>query len=664
MEELIREENTGLDIAGITIISLSVIFTFIFLANTWICDDAFITFRVVDNMLNGYGPVWNVAERVQVYTNPLWMFVITIFTFLMREIYYATLLASLITCLAMLITVLMDLRDPLRMFFFFALVISSKAFVDYTSSGLENPLIYFFIAIFFLKYLSDFEARKELSRGDIYFFLLVASFAFFNRMDTILLFIIPLVHILIRGIRKYRFSMIKVFLLGTLPASIWLLFATVYYGFPLPNTFYAKVAIGMPGSLVFKQGLAYLANSINFDPISLLVVALAASLALYVRRAYLILSAASAVLYLLYIVRVGGDFMAGRFIAAPFLLAAVMLAFVLRDRKAVFAALALILVYNFFAPLAPIKAGPDYDQAWNWRLQNGIHDERGAYHKGTNILFYDPFKRIRDRDWRVNGKLGVSLRASGKKVFVAGDIGWVGYNAGPGVFIIDPMALADPLLARMPASNSFYLEFAMGNVRRDIPNGYVESCRKGRNLIVDRKLHDYYDGLLRIIRGPIFSWQRFGDIIRYNVGDRRQIAYMPPNRRGVIVSARASHHRFQTHVGERRPVTGEIASRGTEGFLQTGPYIPLQPGNYAVEWRGSVEEKPEGPLGFVDVCYRNGLEVIARSEIGRIKPGSAKGVLARIEFGIDRYIEDLEYRFYVRDGARVTLSRITLLRRK
>ncbi|MCX6552082.1 MAG: hypothetical protein NTY02_13965, partial [Acidobacteria bacterium] len=52
-----------------------VVFAWIFLANSWVGDDAYITFRVSDNLIHGYGLRWNVAERVQAYTNPLWMFV-------------------------------------------------------------------------------------------------------------------------------------------------------------------------------------------------------------------------------------------------------------------------------------------------------------------------------------------------------------------------------------------------------------------------------------------------------------------------------------------------------------------------------------------------------------------------------------------------------------
>ena len=43
----------------------------------WMCEDAFITLRTVDNWVNGFGLRWNVAERVQSYTHPLWMLCLT-----------------------------------------------------------------------------------------------------------------------------------------------------------------------------------------------------------------------------------------------------------------------------------------------------------------------------------------------------------------------------------------------------------------------------------------------------------------------------------------------------------------------------------------------------------------------------------------------------------
>jgi len=40
----------------------------------WVQEDAFINFRIITNLLAGHGPVFNVGERVEAYTDPLWVF--------------------------------------------------------------------------------------------------------------------------------------------------------------------------------------------------------------------------------------------------------------------------------------------------------------------------------------------------------------------------------------------------------------------------------------------------------------------------------------------------------------------------------------------------------------------------------------------------------------
>ena len=61
----------------------------------WIGDDAYITFRTADNIVHGYGPVWNVAERVQGFTHPLWLAVFTAFYAVTGEPYYTSIALSL-----------------------------------------------------------------------------------------------------------------------------------------------------------------------------------------------------------------------------------------------------------------------------------------------------------------------------------------------------------------------------------------------------------------------------------------------------------------------------------------------------------------------------------------------------------------------------------------
>ena len=43
----------------------------------WISEDAFIDLRVVRNLLAGHGPVYNIGERVEAFTNPLWVALLT-----------------------------------------------------------------------------------------------------------------------------------------------------------------------------------------------------------------------------------------------------------------------------------------------------------------------------------------------------------------------------------------------------------------------------------------------------------------------------------------------------------------------------------------------------------------------------------------------------------
>jgi len=93
-----KETNTTMKKNNLSLIFLCMFFTIlIILRRAWISDDAYITLRTVDNFVNGYGLTWNVAERVQTYTHPLWMFLLSIFYFITREPFYTTILISLLT---------------------------------------------------------------------------------------------------------------------------------------------------------------------------------------------------------------------------------------------------------------------------------------------------------------------------------------------------------------------------------------------------------------------------------------------------------------------------------------------------------------------------------------------------------------------------------------
>src|SRR6476659_740777 len=62
----------------------------------WMSDDAFISARTAYNVLHGYGLRWNVDERVQTFTHPLWMMALIAAHALTHEPFYSTLYLSLL----------------------------------------------------------------------------------------------------------------------------------------------------------------------------------------------------------------------------------------------------------------------------------------------------------------------------------------------------------------------------------------------------------------------------------------------------------------------------------------------------------------------------------------------------------------------------------------
>ena len=104
------------------------------------------------------------------------------------------------------------------------------------------------------------------------------------------------------------------------PLAAWSVFATIWYGFPLPNTAYAKLDTGISAFVLVRQGVRYVLHTAGWDA---LVVAGLGGFVWWARRErgewpWLV----AVLLQLAYVVRVGGDFMQGRFLAGIFLVAA------------------------------------------------------------------------------------------------------------------------------------------------------------------------------------------------------------------------------------------------------------------------------------------------------------------------------------------------------
>ena len=80
---------TNGDGRGHVTLLLCLVFLAILLRTAWLSDDALITLRTVLNFTHGYGLTFNVAERVQTYTHPLWMLMLTGTYLVAGNVYYA-----------------------------------------------------------------------------------------------------------------------------------------------------------------------------------------------------------------------------------------------------------------------------------------------------------------------------------------------------------------------------------------------------------------------------------------------------------------------------------------------------------------------------------------------------------------------------------------------
>ncbi|HET9265977.1 MAG TPA: hypothetical protein VFO14_23205 [Vicinamibacterales bacterium] len=114
----------------IIVACLTAAFTYVFLANAWLGDDAYITFRAVWNVLHGYGPVFNPGERVQAFTHPLWFLIMIPAHAVTGEFFFTSLAISYGFSLAAVLTVVRSTRHLWSGAIGFLWLLSSKAFVD------------------------------------------------------------------------------------------------------------------------------------------------------------------------------------------------------------------------------------------------------------------------------------------------------------------------------------------------------------------------------------------------------------------------------------------------------------------------------------------------------------------------------------------------------
>ncbi len=218
-----------------------VIVFLIILQRAWMSDDAYITLRTVDNFINGYGLTWNINERVEVYTHPLWMLLLSLVYFFTHEAYLTTIFLSLTLALFILIYLQSKIRPFPHFIMVFLVLGLSNAFVDFSTSGLENALSYALFALFFFQFFCEKDYKENYFK-----IVFLAGLIGMTRLDLLLIILPILILTFFKQPKKWQ--AIWIGFLALSPLIVWEIFSYIYYGYMFPNTFYAKLNSGTPSS--------------------------------------------------------------------------------------------------------------------------------------------------------------------------------------------------------------------------------------------------------------------------------------------------------------------------------------------------------------------------------------------------------------------------------
>jgi arabinofuranosyltransferase len=478
-------------------------------SSAWVGEDAHITFRAIDNWVAGYGLRWNVDERVQTFTHPLWLLTNAIPYAITREVYWTTTVIGLAcTTLAYALVGRRLTERPWQLALgWVAPLLLSQSFVRYATSGFENSLSYLLLAVFAATLLEDAERGQVRWRR----LLFVTALASVNRLDTLLLYAPTLIAL---ARRERAAPPARDLLLASLPAVGWFGFATFYYGFPLPNTALAKLNPELSWGAHLQQGVSYALELVATDPMSFAALAFAIAWTLrgLIRRrgdsGALDALAPGCALYIAYVIGIGGDFLSGRFWALPVFASIAVFATSLDRvvegaRSLTNTQRTLAFIGGGATIIALAVAGPGFEREARERRILELPVARKSLGPG---LQWEPSAVARSVETFAEAARKEAERAEKPHVTTAHAVGFSGYYSGPHITIIDRHALTDPLLARLPPIPTENLH--IGHFARALPRGYLYARRTGSLARMDPALRDYYEQLRLVTSGPLTNPDR------------------------------------------------------------------------------------------------------------------------------------------------------------
>ena len=164
----------------------TVIFVIVTVVLAWQSDDAYHAYIMAKNLVEGNGFVYNIGERATASSCPLFTLVIACGYLVFRNMFLVSLLICvLFSTFAYVIVLKSFCHNTRQVILAFMSLIGSMSFVSYTTSGLENCMLFFLTALFMKYYFKDsrYDGKK------LFILALLISLIAMTRMDAVLMFI-------------------------------------------------------------------------------------------------------------------------------------------------------------------------------------------------------------------------------------------------------------------------------------------------------------------------------------------------------------------------------------------------------------------------------------------------------------------------------------------
>jgi len=239
----------------LSIICISIILILFFCGYYYFrLDDTYIFYKYAKNIAEGNGYVFNLGEKVNATTSPLYTLVLAFIYLILNPFINIdfTVVGNSISILSIIwifISIKKLLNDNIQ-FYFFAMVFLSMPLLKF-GFGMET-----FLNLALIIYSIYLYTNEKYFLASIFIGLSVLA-----RFDSTLFAIIILLHYIYTKKQFPTISLIVGFLLITLP---WFIFSKIYFSTFLPTTIAAKLSQYELG--LFGKGLIFLTNSIRVMP--------------------------------------------------------------------------------------------------------------------------------------------------------------------------------------------------------------------------------------------------------------------------------------------------------------------------------------------------------------------------------------------------------------